>query len=216
MKVEIKANNALGEIHRNLSIPVVEIGQRLASLMLQRIWLGEAADGRHFSELGAHSKERPGNGLFWVAPTRPQPPGYVVKAANGPFTGWAGYKSYKAYTEALGSPPRTFKLTGQMLQSMRVRPMGPGKVKIAFYGPHKKAKSQPGVAAGGGANSSIAFLASRFERDPMLMPSLAEIKVARDMMREHFEEIVAAASAQAQKPGKAKPGQGKSRRRSRV
>ena len=215
MKVEIKANNALSEIHRNLSIPVMEIGLRLAEMMRNRIQLGEAAVGA-FRPLGAGSKESAGNGLFWVSPDRPHPAGYVVKAKTGPLTGWAGYVSYKAYTEALGSPPRTFKLTRQMLDSMRVRAMGPGKVKIAFYGPHKKPKSPPGIDGGGGANSSVAFLASREERDPMLMPSLSEIKVARDMMREHFEEIVAAASAQAQVPGKAKPGQAKSRRRPRA
>lgn len=204
MKIEVKANNALSDIERALSIPVMEIAQRLAVSIRARIELGEAARG-HFRPLGADSRERSGHGLFWVSPDRPQPAGYLSKPSTGQLAGWAGYRSYKAYTEALGSPPRKFKITRQLLDSMKIRPMGPGRVKIAFYGTHKRAKQPPKIIGTGGSNSAVAFLASRDERDPMLMFTFRELADVARFVREHVNELAEAASAQGAKSRRRAP-----------
>lgn len=195
MKVEVKYNSRLSELERNLSLPVQEVAIDLAARMVQRIQLGQAAQG-HFTALGAQSQERPGSGLFWVSPDRPQPPGYVTKPTTGPMAGWAGYRSYRGYTEAMGSPPRRFKITRQMLDSLKVRVMGPGRVKVAFYGAHKRAKQPPGVTASSTTNSGVAWLTSRNERDPMLMPSRVELDAVKRLVFERMNAIAEASTAQ--------------------
>ena len=194
--LEIKWNSKLDQIQRNLALPILEVSQMLALDLYYRVQRGLSATGT-FSALGSRSSPSPGKGLFWVPPSRPQPAGYVTKATTGELAGWAGYRTYRAYTEALGSPPRRFKLTGQLMNSMKVRVMGPGRVKIAFYGGHRKAAQAPGVKGGGATNASgIAWFASRDEADPMLMPSAAELTRVREYVREHLAAITESATAQ--------------------
>lgn len=197
LRFEVKFNKRLNQIQRDLALPILEVAQMLAHDLYYRVQRGVSAAGT-FSALGARSSPTPGRGLFWVPPSRPQPAGYVTKATTGELAGWAGYRTYRAYTEALGSPPRRFKRTGQLMDSMKVRVMGPGRVKIAFYGGGSKAPKAPGVKGGGAtSNSGIAWFASRHEAAPMLMPNAAEFARVRKYVREHLAAIADGASAQA-------------------
>lgn len=173
IKAEVKYNSKLSEIERKFAIPLVEIAQRLVPGMIARIRRGQASTGM-FSALGAYSVPRPGSGLFWVSPKLPQPAGFVVKATNGTYAGWAGYQSYRAYTEALGSPARDFDNTGALLAALKIRVNGPGRVKVAFYGAHAADETPTGKGQRR-ANSAVAYLASRNEPVPMLTPSRDEI-----------------------------------------
>lgn len=192
----MKYNSRLSDIQRALSIPVQRIATHLMRSMIQRIKRGVGAEGL-FRPLGADSTARPGDGLFWVSPSRPQPPGYVAKPTSGPRVGWAGYESYLAYTQALGSPARTFEESGALLESLAVRVMGPGRVKVTFYGTHRAPLPfGPTDRPQRQSNTAVAFLGSRNERTPMLMPSRSELAEVTKIMRDEMAGLAEAASAQ--------------------
>jgi hypothetical protein len=206
LKIEVKYNTKLDEIQRGLALPLVEIATDLLASMEVRIDRGEAATGK-FRALGEGSQPTANHGLYWVRPSLPQPPGYIAKLTSGPRSGWAGYRSYKAYTEALGSPPRTFRVTAQLRNSRKIRVMGPGRVRIAHYGGHSAQPNHKGEAQKA-SNANVAFLASRNERDPMLMPTRGEFDAMRASVIEHYEALVAAGAAQSTRAAK----RGKARR----
>lgn len=186
IKAEVRYMSKLTEAERRFAIPLVEIAQQLVPGMLARIRQGRASVG-NFSALGAHSPPKPSPGLFWVPPKSKQPAGFFVRPTSGKYAGWAGYESYRAYCEALGSPPRTFDETGALLSSLKIRVNGPGRVKVAFYGRHAPSSSPDGKTKAE-ANSAIAFLASRREPMAMLTPSRDElVRVAQ-----HYQSEVAA------------------------
>lgn len=198
MKIEVKWNSRLSEIERKLAIPLIEMAQQLTESLYHRIQRGIASDGM-FSPMGARSKPTPSRGLFWVSPDREQPPGYVIKVTTGSYlAGWAGYDSYLDYCKALGQPPRDFFDTGELMRSLKARVMGPGRVKVTFYGTHKIRK-QPKAAKAGDAkrvNREIAWLASKDEREPMLMPTRGEMDELQKLLVEHFDTIAQGAAAQ--------------------
>jgi len=206
LKFEIKFNSKLSEIEKGLAIPLVDIAAALLDSMEDRIDRGKAAVGS-FRPIGADSKPTGRGALFWVRPDQPQPTGYIVKPSQGQLAGWAGYRSYKAYAEALGSPARDFNLTGQLRASRKIRVMGPGRVSIKHYGAHTPSKTPDGKATRS-SNSNVAWLASRLERDPMLMPTAKEFEQIRQQTIAHFEALVAAGSAQDARSAK----RGKARR----
>lgn len=186
IRAEVRYNSKLTEIERRFAIPLLEIAQALVPGMLARIRQGRASQGM-FAPIGAYSTPRPGNGLFWVPPGKPQPAGYVVKPTAGKYAGWAGYKSYRHLAECLGNPPRDFEETRALLNSLRIRVNGPGRVKVAFYGSHAP-DEKPNGKGPRQSNASVAYLASRREPVPMLTPSREEIAaVAR-----HFQSAVGA------------------------
>lgn len=85
-----------------------------------------------------------------------------------------------------------------MLESMTIRVMGPGRVKVAFYGLHAPSVDENGKPTRRQANSEVAFLGSRLERDPLLMPTPAEIQKVKDFVRERMAQIANAAAGQSQ------------------
>lgn len=186
IKAEVRYMSKLTEIERRFAIPLVEVAQHLVPGMLARIRQGRASVG-NFSALGAHSTPKPSPGLFWVPPKSKQPAGFFVRPTSGKYAGWAGYESYRAYCDALGSPPRTFDETGALLSALKIRVNGPGRVKVAFYGRHAPSASPDGKGKAE-SNSAIAFLASRREPFAMLTPSRDElVRVAQ-----HYQSEVAA------------------------
>gem|GEM_PF-6538207 len=193
IRATVKVNSQLSDIERRFAIPLVEIAQQLVPGMVGRIAQGVSSTGT-FAPLGAYSIERPGNGLFWVPPGNPQPAGYVVQPKAGAYGGWAGYRSYKEYTSALGGGPRTFTLTGMLLRSLAIRVLGPGRVKVAFYGGHKPSR-QPTGKTERKSNANVAFLASRQEPAAMLTPTRREVEqVARQLQSEVAAQVVGQAS----------------------
>lgn len=189
IRAEVRYNSRLTDIERRFAIPLVEIAQQLVPGMLARIRQGRASVGS-FAPLGAYSVPRTSPGLFWVPPKARQPAGYHVKPTSGKFAGWAGYESYKAYTQALGSPPRTFDDTGALLSALRIRVNGPGRVKVAFYGSHAPAETPDGKGRRE-SNASVAFLASRREPEPMLAPSRDElVRVAQHLRTEVNAQLI--------------------------
>lgn len=200
IRAEVRYNSKLSEIERRFALPLVQIANALVPQMLARISQGRSPTGS-FSALGARSTPTPAKGLFWVPPDKRQPAGYVVKPTTGKLAGWAGYESYKAYTVALGSPPRTFEETRELLASLRIRVNGPGRVKVAFYGTHSAGQTPSGSGARL-PNTIVAYLASRNESLPMLAPSRDEIAmVARALQTEVAAQVVGQAAAAQQVRG---------------
>lgn len=196
IRAEVRYNSKLSEIERRFAIPLVKIGHELIAQMLPRIARGRGPSG-NFSALGARSNPTADRGLFWVPPDRKQPPGYVIKVRDGRLAGWVGYDSYHEYTKALGSPPRTFEETRELMGSLRIRVNGPGRVKVAFYGSHSASKT-PGGAGKRLPNTSVAYLASRRESLPMLTPSRDEIAAVAQLLQSEVANQAIGESADAQ------------------
>ena len=179
----VRVNSKLTEIERGFAIPLVEVAQQLVPGMIGRITRGVSSTGT-FAPLGAYSVARPGKGLFWVPPDLPQPAGFVVRPTSGELDGWAGYRTYKAYADALGGGPRKFTQTRQLMQSLAPRVLGPGRVKITFYGAHRASRKPDGTQVRQ-SNTSVAYLASRNEPAPMLAPTRDElVAIARSSQNE--------------------------------
>jgi hypothetical protein len=220
IKWEAKGKSRLPAIADQLSIPLQEIAKMLIPLMGRRVNLGVSATG-HFSPMG-RNPPKGGRGLWWVAPGTPQPAGWIVKPTKGPWEGWAGYESYHAWLAARGilGKPRNFHETGELWDSLRFRVLSADKVRIAFYGKHKY--RPPPMPVGGGtpqwqsragtrvkpanqgkrgeakfySNSEIAFLASRNEADPMLMPSEPEVRQVMALYQNNVNAQLVALSAE--------------------
>lgn len=189
IRAEVKFNSRLSEIERRFAIPLVEIAQQLVPGMLDRIRRGQASTGS-FAALGAYSVPKPGPGLFWVPPGSAQPVGYVAQPKSGKYAGWAGYVSYRAYTEALGSPARTFSATGALLSALKIRVNGPGRVKVAFYGAHAPSQKPDGKGPRT-PNTAVAYAASMREPVPMLTPTREElVAIARQFQSEVGAQVI--------------------------
>lgn len=198
IKATVKANNALSDIARKLAIPVLRLSESLAAMIFARVERGQGADGP-FRKLGADSTPTSDKGLFWVHPKRVQPAGYVSKATTSNLRGWAGYESYAEYVRLLGESARDFRDSGKMMAGRFVKVMGPGRVKISFAGTHGKSEEHTKQAKWEAhKNTEIAFLASRWERHAMLMPTIKELHFVREFVREHMEDLVLSAAAQNQ------------------
>ena len=195
IKVDVTFNSKLSALHRHLSAPLKDLAVFLSRRMAHRIERGQSSAGQ-FRPLGADSEPTSRPGLWWVPPSQPQPAGYVARPTSGPRSGWAGYESYGHYTRAMGSPPRSFKRTRQLLDSMRVRVMGPGRVKVQFAGRHAPGYDASGELTQRRNNSEIAFLASRGERDALLTPSRSELEQVRQILVTQQKRVIAAAKSQ--------------------
>lgn len=195
-----KGKTRLPEAADKLSWPLQEVAKMLIPIMGRRVKLGVSPSG-HWAAMGKNP-EKPGRGLWWVAPGTPQPAGALVNVTSGPWQGWAGYASYHAWLKARGilGQPRNFNETGEMWDALRFRVLGAANVRIAFYGKHMY--RPPPIPEGGGktawqqragtrvkpanadkrgkakfySNAEIAWLASRNEADPMLMPTREEVQ----------------------------------------
>jgi len=91
-----------------------------------------------------------GVGYVWVSPKRPQPAGFEFRVQSGPMKGWAAYKSSRAYAEAQGKTKVTLYNTGTLAQGMQIRPLGPTKARISFYGGSRKTRD-PGLGGTSGS-----------------------------------------------------------------
>lgn len=193
IRADVRVNSKLSQIERGFAFPLVEIAQQIVPGMVARIQRGQSSTGT-FAPLAAYSVERPGTGLFWVPPELPQPDGFVVKLPSGDLAGWAGYKSYKAYAQALGGGPRTFTQTRQLLNALAPRVNGPGRVKITFYGAHRSARKPDGTVARM-SNTSVAYAASRNEPAPMLTPTRDElVAISRQFQDEVNAQLIGLAA----------------------
>lgn len=183
----VKFVSSLDEFERRMSMPLVKLGLHLTLAMVARIRRGQGAD-QPLRPLGADSVDKPGTGLFWVAPNRPQPSGYVVKPTSGEWAGWAAYPSYREYARLRSEGPRDLDETGEFLRSIRTRALGPHRVKVAPYGTHAGPSGQRI------SNTSLGYLGSRGEPKPLLHPSREEIlQAARIVFAEVEGQAIEAA-----------------------
>lgn len=173
------------ELARTLSAGIYEVAAFLIPLMQRRFATGRSSQG-YFRALGEDSVPKPGPGLFWVSPKRPQPDGWVGKVESGDNAGWVGYRTYREYCALLGSPPRRFRASGIMMASMHPRVDGPRKVSIAFSGTRKTTTGRGKTATV--RNRDIAYINSREEPVAMMTPTRDEVRIA---MR-HFDAEVQA------------------------
>ena len=191
--VQVRTNNKLGAAAQKLVMPVVEIGQRLAVMIRQRVLDGFDPTGKAWSPLGRvrvglgrGQQDADGEKLrrWWVPPTEPQPPGWLFKV---PLTaqkvpGWAVYEDYQTYLRASpNGDRRDWYKTGQFWRSIGVRPQSASRVKVIATGSRK-------VGGKRVQNRAIGYYAGRNEDFGVLTYSDAERAFAVDLLQRSVTE----------------------------
>lgn len=185
-KVSIKKSKILTQGQRDLAMPLVEVTQFLAGLMVERIQRGQGPRGPWSTY--ASGGEARDESYFWVAPGRPQPgdpgskSGLVFRIETGEWKGWAAYESVGAYyrLRGLAGQPHDFEETGKLLRdNLGVRIMTPRHIRLAFYGQHGRLSAK-----------AVAWLASRGESEPLLMPSESEVGQVQRVLAETINEAI--------------------------
>lgn len=205
--VQVRTNNKLGAVAQKLVLPVVEIGQRLAVMIRQRVLDGLDPNGKAWSPLG---RQRMGTGRgqfgddtmmlagvskelrdtlgsnekrkWWVRPTEPHPPGFLFKVTSGDFAGWAVYESYDDYLRASpNGDRRDWYKTGEFWRSIGVRPQSASRVKVIATGSRK-------VGGKRVQNRAIGYYAGRNEDFGVLTYSDTERAFAVDLLQRSVTE----------------------------
>ena len=184
-KVSVKKSAVLTQGQQRLALPLVEVTQVLATAILERIRRGQGPRGPWNTY--ASGGEARDEALFWVAPGRPQPgdpnakEGLRFRVETGPWTGWAAYESPAAYyrLRGLAGKPHDFEESGELLRRTAIRIVSPRQIRLAFFGGHGCLSAK-----------QVAWLASRGESEPLLMPSPAEVQQAQDYITEHINEAI--------------------------
>ena len=162
---------------QNLAKPLVQVARLVFSLVKVRIFRDRrSASGRSFGQYSnrplnrnppkitdqaAYDKSIEGQGSrghYWIPPN--QTAGVLSRAAfvvqHGKFKGWAAFRTYRDYMVAKGRGANvTLNNTGTLAQGLQLRPMGPLRVRLAFYGGRRKANTNTlGGSDTGGRRSS--------------------------------------------------------------
>ena len=149
---------------QKLAEPLVQVARLAFSLIKVRVFRErKTAKGRSFGQYSNRPlKRKPGHvvdadayaesiedkgarGHYWVPPHMAG--GVVGRAAfvveHGKFKGWAAFRTYRDYMVARGRGPNvTLHNTGTFAQGMQLRPMGPTKIRLSFYGGRRKANTE--------------------------------------------------------------------------
>ena len=181
VKVDIKGMKRLTDLEKRLVAPLLDVAKSLRDAMKIRIKHGIDAKGGAFSPLGAFSEDKPGGGLWWVPPSKPQPGGWIQEGKQAKWQGWKGYASYLDYTRRVGDR-RTFYKTGGLLESLAIMVRGVNQVKLYFQG------SRSSVAQDGTTRRTnyrdIAWFNSFREDWALLTPSAAEAQEALQIVED--------------------------------
>lgn len=220
-----KVKSKLPEIARQLSIPLVEVAKMIIPLMGRRVNLGVSPSG-HFTPMGRNPPKGAGSLWWVAPDSKQPAGWIVKPTSGGwvGWAGYESYRAYLAALGVLGQP-RNFHETGELWDSLRYRILAANNVRIAFYGKHMyrqpptingspawqrrvggeffdgKARVKPANQEKRGSakyysNSEIAFLASRHEADPMLMPTREEVGRVLTLYQDNVSAQLVALSAE--------------------
>jgi hypothetical protein len=188
--IQVRTNNKLDALSQRLVLPFVELGKVLAIRIRERVLQGIDPTGRPWSPLGRQSMGS-GRGSqngpqrrWWVAPTEPQPAGWLFKVPNDAkdFKGFAVYESYETYLRASpGNDRRDWYKTGTFWRSIAVRPQAANRVKVISSGSRK-------VGGQRIANRDIGYYAGRNENFGVLTYSDADRAFAVDFVSRSINE----------------------------
>ena len=149
---------------QNLAKPLVQVARLVFSLVKVRVFKElKSAGGRPFGQYSnnvigrkppanitdpqayeAALRDQGAQGHYWV-PARlatglASRGAFVVK--EGKYKGWVAFRTYRDYMIATGRGAFvTLHNTGTLAQGLQVRPMGPLRVRLAFYGGRRKANN---------------------------------------------------------------------------
>ena len=164
---------------QNLAKPLVQVARLVFSLVKVRVFKQHrSAKGKSFGQYSNRPLSRkPGNltnpeayseaiaeegaqGHYWISPNMTR--GVLSRAAfvvqRGKWKGWAAFRSYRDYmiAKGRGADVSLFN-TGTFAQGLQLRPMGPMKIRLSFYGGRRKATNTVlGGSDRGGRRSSQA------------------------------------------------------------
>jgi len=148
---------------QNLAKPLVQVARLVFSLVKVRVFREHRdANGRSFGQYSNRPLRRiPGHvtdpqaynasiesagaqGHYWVPAAAAA--GLSSKGAftieRGRYKGWVAFRTYRDYMVATGRGANvTFHNTGTFAQGMQLRPMGPTKIRLSFYGGRRKANN---------------------------------------------------------------------------
>lgn len=194
LKIEIKKSKVITDSARALALPLTEATQMLGAKILARVARGQGPTGP-WDTYGSGADTTSGH-LFWVAPDRPQPgtPGdgtFKFRVSAGKWEGWAAYESVRGYYKLAGKlgKPHDFDESGELLSRAVVRIVSARHVRLAFYGGHK----------GGISAKQLAWLVSKDEREPLLMPSKAEVQEVQAFITGRINQAIVEAGAQSER-----------------
>lgn len=202
MSIQIKKSKVLTDSARVLALPLVEMLQLLDARIMARLARGQGPNGpwNSYASNANLNLKSPGptqgpTNLFWVAPTKPQPGspgegGFRFRVPSGKWTGWAVYDDVRTYYRLRGmlDHPHDFEETGELKSRRMIRIVSARHVRLAFFGGHKS-----GMSA-----KQLGWLVSKDERDPLFMPSRAEVQEAQALMVGRINEAIARAGAQSE------------------
>lgn len=180
IKLEVKKSKILTDRQKALALPMVEVTRMLGEIVLSRIQSGRGPEGP-WKTYGSGAEPRDEQ-FFWVAPGRDQPGdaaagnGLKFRLKTGKWAGWAAYESVRAYYRLRGllGRPHDFSESGRLIRQAAIRIMTPRHIRLAFYGSHGKTSAK-----------NVAWLASRKEDAPLLMPSKPEVAEIQHFIAEN-------------------------------
>lgn len=185
-RVEVKKSKVITEPARALALPLTEATQILANRVLSRVARGQGPNGP-WNTYGANAGEQKDGTFFWVSPHDKQPgtPGvgaFKFRVSKGEWAGWAAYESVRGYYDLAGltGKPHDFNDSGELMSKAVVRIISARHVRLAFYGGHKS-----GLSA-----KEVAWLASKSERDPLLMPNRSEVQEVQAFLIGNINEAI--------------------------
>ncbi len=162
---------------RRLAEPMLHVARLVYSLVGRRLFRqGRGVDGRplgRYSNRPPKARPAPGSsratdtgaqGHYWAHPEAMrshrvrQAAAFIVE--RGRFAGWGAFRSYAAFVGAKDPQKAArgvnFVNTGTLSRGMQIRPMGPTRVRISFYGGRRKVGALLGAGASAGRRSGQA------------------------------------------------------------
>lgn len=197
----------------NLAKPLMHVARLVFTLVKNRVFREyKRIDG---APLGVYSNRPPRpkgsewskrlhpkgfeRGYYWASPAQVVQlklhnlQAFEVK--GGHFRGWYAFRTFADYMQAAGKSGVTLWNTGTLAEGLQIRPLGPTKLRVAFYGGRRKAKSDTLLLGGtdtwgrrsGQAknNSDLArILSKRYE--PLIDLGEGDMRKVNDLVRALF------------------------------
>lgn len=176
VKVRTVYRNDIPDSIRRDMVPLIDVLIAAHAMIDERVFgRGLAADGAPWSDYVLTTRR-----WHWVPPSQPQPAKNrltVVKESGKDHpVGWAAYKSYAHYKQALGELRKNFAHTGQVRRAWRIRGLGATKARLEVGGTKRRdSNAIRGTKALN--NAKVAYYMQRKER--MSPAELSRAEVAR-------------------------------------
>jgi len=159
-----------------LAEPVLHVARLVFSLVSKRLFVdGRRTSGRglgRYSDMRPKARPAPGSsregsgeaeGHYWVPShslSARQAGQEAFRISTGRWAGWSAFRTYGEFRRAGDASKAASGVnlvnTGTLARSMQIRPMGPTRVRISFYGGRRKEAGLLGAGASKGRRTGQA------------------------------------------------------------